>query len=233
MTEKRIQQLIAKALCASPIDQAKYYHMCWWEGKLRCLHVHHTKDPHPVFFSAPGEVFMGTLNPRQWQLLTERIMEFCRSHNITASGRSPRNGGHIRTRPSWPKPTITGFDSKRLRMLRASDTSPEQSTKVYLDRLYRLLEAAETVAPQKIPQDVVTMNSRVCLKDVPEKKEMRISLVFPADVATDLNLETTKVSVLTPLGLAILGRRVGDSAEGRVRIHNLLYQPEAAGHFDL
>lgn len=233
MTEKRIQQLIAKALCASEIDQAKYYHMCWWEGRLRCLHVHHTKEIHPVFFAAPGEVFMGTLNPRQWQLLTERILEFCRKHNITASGRSPRDKRHTCTGSSWSRPKITRFDAKRLRMLQVSDTSPGPSTKVYLDKLHRLLKTADTVAPQKIPHDVVTMNSRVRLKDDHENKEMSVSLVFPANAATDPGPDMTKVSVLTPLGLAILGRRVGDRAEGRVAIHDLLYQPEAAGHFDL
>ena len=118
-------------------------------------------------------------------------------------------------------------------MLRVSDTSLEPSTKVYLNDLRRLLKTAKTVAPQKIPDDVVTMNSQVHLKDDYGNREMRISLVFPADTATDPGLETTKVSVLTPLGLNILGRHVGYIAEGRVAIHDILYQPEAAGDFDL
>jgi regulator of nucleoside diphosphate kinase len=38
---------------------------------------------------------------------------------------------------------------------------------------------------------------------------------------------------LSPLGLSILGRRTGDIVDGRVRIDELLYQPEAAGDFHL
>ncbi len=78
------------------------------------------------------------------------------------------------------------------------------------------------------------MNSRVHLKDRNgEDGQRSVSLVFPAEAETDAGLETTKVSVLTPIGLAILGRRVGDRVEGRIRIQDLPYQPEAAGHFDL
>ncbi len=233
MTEKRVQQLIAKALTSAHIDRAKYYHLCWWEGRLRCLHVHHTQDMHPVFFAAPGEVFAEALNPHQWQLLTDRIMAFCRSHNVAPNGRRPPGALHG-SGATRQRPRVTGFDSQRLRRLLSGNPRAPLATRACLDRLERLLETADTVAPEEIPRDVVTMNSRVHLKDRNHEDGRRsISLVFPADAATDAGPETAKVSVLTPIGLAILGRRVGDRVEGRIRIQDLPYQPEAAGHFDL
>lgn len=233
MTEKRVQQLIAKALTSADVDRAKYYHMCWWEGRLRCLHIHHTKDVHPVFFAAPGEVFAETLNPHQWQLLTDRIMAFCRRHNVAADGRPSQGERRSRT-ASRQRPKVTGFDSQRLRRRLSDNHSALSPAQPHLDRLKQLLETADTVAPGEIPRDVVTMNSRVHLKDRNgEDGQRSVSLVFPAEAETDAGLETTKVSVLTPIGLAILGRRVGDRVEGRIRIQDLPYQPEAAGHFDL
>jgi regulator of nucleoside diphosphate kinase len=232
MTEKRAQQLIAKAIASTPIDRTRYYHMCWWEGRLRCLHVHHTKDVHPVFFAAPGETFAEALNERQWQLLTERIAAYCRTHNVTASGRPPRSNRGTRVESSWQRPTLTGFDSIRLRRLLASLGTSQISTKASVERLRCLLETADTVPSEEVPRDVVTMNSRVRLKKDRGRHEMRVSLVFPADASGNGDCEPARVSVLTPTGLALLGRRVGDNVEGRVKIHDLLYQPEAAGHFD-
>ena len=94
-------------------------------------------------------------------------------------------------------------------------------------------ESADTVAPQDVAADVVTMNSHVRLKDDEARREMTLSLVFPADALKDTDFEKLNVSVLTPIGLSILGRRVGDVIEGRIRVAGLLYQPEAAGDFDL
>lgn len=233
MTGKRAQQLIAKAIASTPIDRTRYYHMCWWEGRLRCLHVHHTKDVHPVFFAAPGETFAEALNERQWQLLTERITAYCRNHDVSASHRTPRCNRGVRDESSWQRPTLTGFDSVRLRRLLATLGSPQTSTKASVEGLRCLLETADTVPAEEVPRDVVTMNSRVRLKNRRGRDEMRVSLVFPTDASGNGDCEPARVSVLTPTGLALLGRRVGDSVEGRVRIHELLYQPEAAGDFDL
>ena len=172
-------------------------------------------------------------NERQWQILTERIAAYCRTHNVTASGRPPRGKGGARDESSWQRPTLTGFDSIRLRRLLATLGSPQTPTKAHVEGLRCLLETADTVPPEEVPRDVVTMNSRVRLKKGRGRDEMSVSLVFPADASRNGDCELARVSVLTPTGLAILGRRVGDSVEGRVRIHELLYQPEAAGDFDL
>jgi regulator of nucleoside diphosphate kinase len=77
------------------------------------------------------------------------------------------------------------------------------------------------------------MNSRVLLKDDRTDREMTLSLVFPADAARDGDTGESDVSVLSPLGLSILGRRVGEVVAGRIRIDDVLYQPEASGAFHL
>jgi regulator of nucleoside diphosphate kinase len=80
------------------------------------------------------------------------------------------------------------------------------------------------------------MNSRVELIDVDEKKPMIFTLTFPRDA----DIERGKLSVLSPVGTAILGHSEGDVIEWRVpavlrrfKIEKVLYQPEAAVDFHL
>lgn len=105
-----------------------------------------------------------------------------------------------------------------------------------LDVLRQELERARLVEPTEVPPDVITMHSRVHLEDPQTRQKIHCTLVFPEDaVAAD-----ERISVLAPLGAAILGCRTGDvirfaAPGGRrtVRVLNVLYQPEAAGHFHL
>lgn len=90
------------------------------------------------------------------------------------------------------------------------------------------------VEPQQIPADVVTMNSRVALKDLATGEEMVYELVFPSDA----RLEENRISILAPVGTALLGYRAGDTITWKVpggtrkiKITKILYQPEAAGDF--
>jgi regulator of nucleoside diphosphate kinase len=80
------------------------------------------------------------------------------------------------------------------------------------------------------------MNSKVKLKDVDTGQMIECELVYPEDA----NPEQNKISILAPAGLAMFGYSVGDSiqwpASAGVRIleiDKILYQPEAAGHYDL
>jgi regulator of nucleoside diphosphate kinase len=80
------------------------------------------------------------------------------------------------------------------------------------------------------------MNSQVLLKDMESGEETIYTLVYPEDV----NLAENKISVLAPIGTAILGFRVGDIISWKVpvgtvklRVEKILYQPEAAGDYDL
>lgn len=98
------------------------------------------------------------------------------------------------------------------------------------------LDNAEVVGPSEIPPDVVTMNSRVRFVDEESGEERDMTLVYPADA----DAEQGRISVLAPVGAALLGLSVGqtidwpmpDGSSRRLRVVNVLYQPEAAGEFD-
>jgi regulator of nucleoside diphosphate kinase len=80
------------------------------------------------------------------------------------------------------------------------------------------------------------MRSTVRLKDLVSGDENTYSLVFP----TEADFTQGKISVLAPIGMAILGYKLGDTIEWRVpsgmrklKVEAILYQPEAAGHYNL
>ena len=98
-------------------------------------------------------------------------------------------------------------------------------------RLSEDLDRASIINAKNAPHDVVTMNSKVCVMDVDTGEEMTFTLVFPE--AADLS--KGKVSVLAPVGSAVLGYRTGDmvewkvpSGKRRLSIKRVLYQSEAA-----
>jgi len=93
------------------------------------------------------------------------------------------------------------------------------------------LERARIVAPDEVPSDVITMNSRAELLDLDTNERMEFTLVFPAEA----NIDDGKISVLAPLGTAMLGYRVGDEFEwavpyGRIRLRvtAIRFQPEVS-----
>lgn len=131
---------------------------------------------------------------------------------------------------------MTEFDVKRLRELIRDSDSAEYRGSAYIDHLRGELNRAKIVLPQEIPADVITMNSRAILQDADSGDEMMLTLVFPqdADVLQD------KISVLAPIGTAILGYREGDTIEWevpdgtrRLVVKKIVYQPEASGDMDL
>ncbi|HOG06851.1 MAG: nucleoside diphosphate kinase regulator [Syntrophales bacterium] len=131
---------------------------------------------------------------------------------------------------------MTSFDMERLESLIQTHRSSSPKRKAQIDRLEKELDRAVIVDPKDIPADVVTMNTKLRLRDETSGEEMVLSLVFPADA----NLEKNRVSVLAPIGTALLGYRVGDIIEWEVpsgtktfRITETLYQPEASGHYDV
>ena len=96
------------------------------------------------------------------------------------------------------------------------------------------LHRAVIVDSHDVPSDVITMNSRAELIDLDSGEAAIFTLVFPADAA----IEEDKISVLAPIGAAMLGYRVGDQFEWtvpggmrRMRVESVQYQPEAAGEF--
>jgi regulator of nucleoside diphosphate kinase len=131
---------------------------------------------------------------------------------------------------------ITEFDNQRLRDLLAEARYTGYRGSEYLEGLEKELDRAKVVDPKTVPHDLVTMNSRVRLEDLETGEEMVYTLVFPENA----NLAKNKISILAPIGTAMLGYRVGDVFEwhvpdgiSRIKIKELLYQPESAGDYHL
>jgi regulator of nucleoside diphosphate kinase len=116
------------------------------------------------------------------------------------------------------------------------------------DRLLKLVEAqpgklseklegelvrANVVPREEIPDDVVTMNSRVVFEDETTRERREVTLVYPGSA----DIDAGKISVLVPIGTALLGLRVGQAIDWelpggekhRYRIVEVPFQPEAAG----
>lgn len=131
---------------------------------------------------------------------------------------------------------ITEFDLTRLEELLDKVSTEESRDSKHLKELEDELLRAEVVEPRDIPADVITMNSQVCLKDLDSGEELLYTLVFPGDA----RLEENRISILAPVGTALLGYRVGDTIKWKVpggmrklKVKKILYQPEAAGDFHL
>lgn len=131
---------------------------------------------------------------------------------------------------------ITELDRKRLLDLIREAQSGEYRKSVYIEKLRGELERAQVVSSQEIPGDVITMNSTVTLTDLDINEEETYTLVYPehADSAQ------SKISILAPIGTAMLGYRVGDvfewdvpAGKRRLKVTKIHYQPEASGNFDL
>ena len=131
---------------------------------------------------------------------------------------------------------VTEFDQERLSSLLDGTRSWKNKDRDYLTRLEQELEWAQIVPPRDIPNDVVTMNSQARIRDLDSDEVMVITLVFPVEA----DYERGRLSVIAPIGTALLGYRAGDSVEWavpggvrRLKIEQILYQPEAAGDYHL
>ncbi|MCC6293352.1 MAG: nucleoside diphosphate kinase regulator [Bryobacterales bacterium] len=124
---------------------------------------------------------------------------------------------------------ITEEDAGRLRRLIAGRRAGHTSDETYLELLEQELDRAELVEPSAIPADVVTMNSEVSLKDLDSGEIREYRLIFPTQSRTE-----NSVSILAPIGTAMLGYRTGDVFEWRVpkgirrlKVLKVMHQPEA------
>jgi regulator of nucleoside diphosphate kinase len=102
----------------------------------------------------------------------------------------------------------------------------------YVDLFRAELRRAPVVPSADVPPDVITMNSRFALTDPDTGRAICYTLVYPGSDAA----EAGRLSVVSPMGMALLGARVGedvcwDSVDGPqvATVTRLLYQPEAAG----
>lgn len=131
-----------------------------------------------------------------------------------------------------PEIIISTVDSERLERLLDSLPNNEFIGRVELEAE---LARAKVVEPKDVPPTVVTMNSTVRFKVESSSDEFELTLVYPKD--SDLSGKT--ISILAPVGSALLGLSQGDEIEWpkpgggvlRVQIYEIAYQPERSGEF--
>ncbi|ELR67935.1 Regulator of nucleoside diphosphate kinase [Photobacterium marinum] len=132
-----------------------------------------------------------------------------------------------------PKIIISEMDEMRLEAL--LDTIPDSV--LTKQRLEDELDRADIVDSKEVPPNVVTMNATVRFAISTSDEEMNLTLVYPKD----MDESGEKISVLAPVGSALLGLSVGDEIEWpgpnggviKVKILEVIYQPEREGDFHL
>lgn len=115
-------------------------------------------------------------------------------------------------------------------------TSPKNTEQGVADRLLKSLNEAKMLKQDNIANNVITMNSRVKLKDLSSKREAEITITYPEDAEP----RERRVSILSEIGLALLGRKESEHVSwrtpngvGRFEISKVTYQPEAIGDYYL
>jgi regulator of nucleoside diphosphate kinase len=114
--------------------------------------------------------------------------------------------------------------------------SLKSKTPEIVNKLYKNLCTARMLPQEEIDRNIITMNSRVRLRDLTNQRETEITLTYPQDAAP---IER-RVSVLSEIGVALFGRRRSDIVSWKIpnglglfEIVDVTYQPEAAGDYYL
>lgn len=144
------------------------------------------------------------------------------------------NQHHRSKQVSLPPILVTDHDYEKL--IRFVERSFADLPRV-IGFLKQELDRADLVAPQKVPRDVVTMNSRLTFRTNADGISRTVTLVYPGQA----DLLAGRLSILTPVGVALLGLQPGQTMTWEDRmgdvktlvVQNVLYQPEANGQFDL
>jgi regulator of nucleoside diphosphate kinase len=147
------------------------------------------------------------------------------------SARANANAAEVNAMRTRRRIFITEDDMARLRELVRQGRMAAYKDRNHLTELDGELDRAEVIAAGEVMPDVVTMHSTVRVRDLDSGTSMVYTVVFP--VETDI--EQKRISVLAPIGTALLGYRTGDIFEWKtpggtrqLQIEEVLFQPEAA-----
>ena len=132
---------------------------------------------------------------------------------------------------SKPPITVSRIDLERIEALLERQPVAEAA---HFEALRAELDRAEVVEPAAMPDHIVTMNSTVTFKDEGNDERLTLTLVYPAAAGAP-----GTVSILAPVGSALLGLSrdqqidwpTPDGRQRRLRVLEISYQPEAAGHY--
>lgn len=130
---------------------------------------------------------------------------------------------------------ITASDVDRL--LGLIETAAAKAAPEAADILAEKLDIADALPGEDVPKDVVTMRSHVEFRDDESGRVQQVTLAYPGEE----DIAAGKISVLTPIGSALLGHAAGQTArwvtrsgkERSLTVLKVLFQPEASGRFDL
>lgn len=127
---------------------------------------------------------------------------------------------------------ISDADHKRLKALIEKVTVDLNTSDEYIQALNNELERARVVSPSDVPPEVITMNSVVRLRDMSTGETEEYELVYPPEA----DIACTRISILAPVGTALIGYQAGDIIEWPVpagirwfQVDKVLFQPERAG----
>lgn len=131
---------------------------------------------------------------------------------------------------------LSRLDRQRIKKCIAREVLEGTINEHEIKRLNYELENAEIMEPRNIPRDVVTMNSEVKISFVNYPEQVKLKIVYPEEAS----IKEGKISVFSPIANALLGRKAGDyiswivpSGGTSFRIDEILYQPEASGHYNI
>jgi len=127
---------------------------------------------------------------------------------------------------------VTQLDYQRLKQLAYTGDNRNKSSAISLHRLLMEIDRAKKVKSTRVDPDVVTMNTVLEFTDLESNTSRQLKLVYPQQA----DISRGYVSVLAPVGTALLGYRKGDiiewdvpSGKKKFLIKDIIYQPEANG----
>ncbi|TDX23692.1 regulator of nucleoside diphosphate kinase [Modicisalibacter xianhensis] len=133
---------------------------------------------------------------------------------------------------SRPKIVVNRLDAERLQRLIENSSKDDYAV---AEALEAELERCEIVEPEQVPSNVVSMNSKVAFTDLNRDRQIIRTLVYPHALKENKD----GLSVMAPIGAALLGLKVGDIIDWplsggdpvKLRIDEILWQPEAAKQY--
>jgi len=131
---------------------------------------------------------------------------------------------------------VSTLDYSRLHDLVITARQFASANTELLDSLESELARAKIVSPEEIPPYLVTMNTCVHLTDLASGEDLKVTLVYPSDAKR----QKGNLSILSDLGVAIIGFSVGDTIEWnspdglrQLKVNSIDFQPEAIKRYDL
>ncbi len=132
--------------------------------------------------------------------------------------------------------TLNSLDLTRIQTCLKEAMQVNAISKMEAATLIKEIQSASVVDPESIPSNVVTMNSIVQISFLNTKKTVEFQIVYP----NQANVKENKISIFSPIATALIGYKVGDEIDWvvpagitKIKIDAIVYQPEAAGHYNV